>query len=98
MALKREHHCVHNSHYHMVFPVKYRKALLSEPIVRHIKKVAIQISERYDLEIEEMDCDINHVHLCGFRPKYGGGQIVRLFKSITAREPFKKLPEPKEEL
>jgi len=99
MTLKREHHCVHNSHFHIVFPVKYRKALLSEPIVRYIKNVAIQISEKYDLEIEEMGCDINHIHLlCSFHPKYGGGQIVRLFKSITARELFMKFPELKKEL
>ncbi len=99
MTLKREYHCVHNSHYHIVFPVKYRKALLNEPIVKFIKSTAQQISERYDLEIEELGCDINHIHLLGsFHPKYGGGQIVRLFKSITARELFKQFPELKKEL
>ena len=99
MTLKREYHCAHDSHYHIVFPVKYRKALLNEPIVQFIKNTSQQISERYDLEIEELGCDINHIHLlCSFHPKYGGGQIVRLFKSITARELFKQFPELKKEL
>ncbi len=99
MTLKREYHCVHQSHYHIVFPVKYRKPLLSEPIVQHIKTIAYQISDRYELDIEELGCDHNHIHLlCSFHPKYAGGQIVRLFKSITARELFQKFPELKKEL
>ena len=28
MALTRGHHFVYDTHYHIVFPVKYRKALL----------------------------------------------------------------------
>jgi len=99
MILKREHHCVHNSHYHLVFPVKYRKSPLSEPIVQAIKTIAYQISERYELEIEGLGCDLNHIHLlCSFHPKYAGGQIVRLFKSITAQELFKRFPELKKDL
>jgi len=99
MALKREHHCVHISHYHLVFPVKYRRALLSEPIVKYIKEIAKQISDRYELDIEELGCDINHIHLlCSFHPKYAGGQVVRLFKSITAKELFKQFPELRKDL
>lgn len=99
MMLKREHHCTHQSHYHLVFPVKYRKALLSEPITAAIKAIAYQISERYDIDIEQLGCDLNHIHLlCSFHPKYAGGQIVRLIKSITARELFKQFPEIKKDL
>ena len=99
MTLKREHHCVHESHYHIVFPVKYRKALLREPIVQKIKEIAYEISDRYQVNIEELGCDLNHIHLlCSFHPKYGGGQVVRLFKSITARELFKQFPDLKKEL
>ncbi len=99
MILKREYHCVHQSHYHIVFPVKYRKALLSEPIVQAIKAISHEISERYDLDIEELGCDLNHIHLlCSFHPKYAGGQIVRLYKSITAQQLFKRFPDLKKEL
>jgi putative transposase len=99
MTLKREFHCAHQSHYHIVFPVKYRKALLSEPVVQSIKTTAHQIAERYDLTIEGLGCDINHIHLlCSFHPKYAGGQIVRLFKSITAQELFKQFPDIKNDL
>ena len=99
MALKRGHHCVYDSHYHIVFPVKYRRTLLSEPMVAAIKEIAHEISERFELNIEEIGCDTDHIHLlCGFHPKYAGGEIVRIFKSITARELFKRFPEIKKEL
>ena len=99
MSLKRASHCVYISHYHIVFPVKYRKALLSEPIVKKIKGIVEDICQRYELEIEEMGCDENHIHLlCSFHPKYGGGEIVRVFKSNVARELFRQFPELKKEL
>ena len=99
MTLKRGHHCVYNTHYHLVFPVKYRKALMGEPIVKFIKEIAEQIAERYEVGIDEVGCDINHIHvLCSFHPKYAGGQVVRLFKSITAREVFRQFPEVKKDL
>lgn len=99
MTLQREHHCVHESHYHLVFPVKYRKALLREPITAAIKEIALAIAERYDLTIEQLGCDQDHLHLlCSFHPKYAGGQIVRLFKSITACELFRQFPDLKQEL
>ena len=73
--------------------------MLNEAVVKTIKEIAVAISERYDLDIEELGCDLNHIHLlCSFHPKYGGGQIVRLFKSITARELFRRFPDLKKEL
>jgi len=99
MTLKREYHCVHQFHYHIVFPVKYRKALLSEPIVQTMKEIVEQISERYELEVEELGCDKDHIHLlCNFYPKYSGCQIVRLFKSITSQQLFRQFPDLKKEL
>jgi len=99
MTLKRGNHCVYVTHYHLVFPVKYRRALMSEPIVKHIKEIALEISERYELEIEEVGCDTNHIHLlCSFHPKYPIGKIIRLFKSITARKLFEQFPNLKKDL
>lgn len=99
MTLKRGYHCVYQTYYHIVFPVKYRKALLSEPIVQTIKEIAVQISERYELQISELGCDQDHIHLlCSFHPKYAGGEIVRIFKSITARQLFRQFPDLKKEL
>lgn len=99
MTLKRASHCVYQTHYHIVFPVKYRKSLLSEEITSAIKSIAVEIGERYEIDFEQLGCDKNHIHiLCSFHPKYSIGEVVRKFKSITARELFKQFPLLKKEL
>ncbi len=55
--------------------------------------------ERYAIEITHVGFDKNHVHfLCKFLPKYSGGQVIRLLKSITAKKIFREAPEVKKEL
>ena len=99
MALTRGHHFVYDTHYHIVFPVKYRKALLEPTIATSLKTIYHEIAERYDFDLEQIGTDGDHIHLlCSFAPKYSGGQFVRLYKSITARELFKQFPELKDEL
>ena len=56
-------------------------------------ETAVEISERYDIEFEQIGCDRDHIHLlCSAHPKVAPGQIVRVFKSITAREIFGRKP------
>ena len=43
--------------------------------------------------------DGNHIHLLtSFPPQYSGSAVVRIFKSITARQLFKRFPALKQEL
>lgn len=92
-------HCAYDTHYHIVFPVKYRKALLSDRIAAAIKEIARGIEERYDLEVEQLGCDEDHIHLLvSFHPKYAIGDVVRLFKSVTAKQLFVRFPEIKPEI
>ena len=97
--VKKGHHCAWQIHYHIVFPVKYRKALLDKEVVEIISETAIGIQERYDIEIERLGMDWDHIHLlCGAHPKIAAGRIVQVFKSITAREVFRRKPAVKKEL
>ena len=99
MTLKRSSHCIYSTHYHLVFTVKYRKALLRGEIERSLYDISKEIEERYELEIEKIGADINHVHLlCSFHPKYGIGQTVNLYKNVTAKQLFKRHPELRKEL
>ena len=98
-TVQQASHCVWQIHYHIVFPVKYRKALLADDVVEIIVDVARGLAERYDIEFEQLGCDRNHIHLlCSAHPKIAPGQIVRLFKSITGRELFRRKPALKKEL
>ena len=99
MQVKKSNHCAYQTHYHIVFPVKYRKALLFPGIEKAILRIASEICERYEIEFEQIGCDRNHIHiLCSFHPKYNMGEMVRKFKSITAREIFRNFPEIKKQL
>ncbi len=98
-TVKKGYHCAWQIHYHIVFPVKYRKALLDSEVGGIIQETAKGIEERYEIEMEAVGMDKDHIHLlCGSHPKLSPGAIVRIFKSITARELFKKKPEIKREL
>ena len=99
MTVKKTHHNVYQCHYHIVFPVKYRKALLTKEIPLAIKQIAQEIEQRYDIEFEKLGCDKDHIHiLTSFPPKYSGSDIVRIFKSITAKQLFRQFPELKKDL
>ena len=99
MAVQRTHHNAYDTHYHIVFPVKYRKALLNNDIPLAIAALAQEIALRYDIEFERIGTDGDHIHLlCSFPPKYSGSSVVGMFKSITARELFKQFPALKKEL
>ena len=98
-VVHKSSHCAWQIHYHIVFPVKYRRALLDEEVVKIITETAVEISERYDIEFERIGCDRDHIHLlCSAHPKVAPGQIVRVFKSITAREIFRRKPAVKRAL
>jgi putative transposase len=97
--VKKGYHYAWQIHYHIVFPVKYRKALLEGDVVKIIQETACGIEERYAIEFEAVGMDKDHIHiLCSAHPKMSPGQIVRIFKSITAREIFRRKPEIKREL
>ena len=96
---EKGYHCAYDTHYHIVFPVKYRKALLSDRVAQAIKEISKELEQRYDLEIEQVGCDTDHIHLlASFHPKYAVGDFVRLYKSITAKQLFLKFPELKKDL
>ncbi len=99
MAVTRSNHYAYDTHYHLVFPVKYRKALLDHAAVAIIASTLREIELRYELTIERAGDDKNHIHLLvSFHPKYSIGEVVRKLKSITARELFKQLPQLRKQL
>lgn len=78
MTLEWTYHNVYDAHYHLVFPVKYRKALLTNEIPRAISQIAEEIGQRYDIDFERIGYDLNHIHLLvSFPPKHGGSAVVR---------------------
>ena len=92
-------HNVSNLMYHFVFPAKYRRVVIDENVDKIIKETCVEISKRYEIYFLEIGTDKNHVHfLIQSVPRYSPTQIVRIVKSITAKEVFAKCPEVKKKL
>ncbi len=81
----------------MVTAVKYRKALLNSKVEECIKQTLQGISERYEIVIDEIGFDKNHVHIfCGAKPTMSPIEILTIIESITARKVFERFPGFKE--
>lgn len=85
--------------YHLVCPAKYRRVVFDDEVDIVLKEVCLEIAKRYEVIFLEIGTDENHVHfLVQSAPSYSPTKIVRIVKSITAREVFKRVPAVKEQL
>jgi len=96
---------LHKSHnvsallYHIVCPAKYRKVIFCEEVDKTVKEICLEIAKRYDIHFLEIGTDEDHVHfLVQSVPTYSPTKIVRIIKSITAREIFQRMPSVKKKL
>ena len=95
--LDKGSHSVHSLQYHFVQCVKYRKNALENPLVVDLLKTKIyQISETFDVDVLNIECDKDHFHMI-FRsnpildiPKY-----INAIKTISSREIRRNFPEVK---
>ena len=98
MELGKTSHSVYKIRYHLVTAVKYRKALLNKQVEECIKEVLHGISERYEIVIDEIGFDENHIHIfCGAPPRMSPLRVMSIVKSITARQIFETFPRLKKE-
>ena len=85
--------------YHLVFPLKYRKDLITDEIGESLKNICMEISERYEMNFVEIGYESDHVHfLVQSVPSMSVSEIVRKLKSITAKQLFQQHPEIKAKL
>jgi putative transposase len=96
---------VHKSHnvsvliYHLVCPAKYRRVVFDEQVDAVLKEICLEIAKRYELVFLEIGTDKDHVHfLIQSVPTYSPTKIVKIVKSITAREIFHRVPTVKKQL
>ena len=96
---------IHKSHnvsvliYHIVCPSKYRKVVFDKKVEKVIKEVCLEIEKRYEIHFIEIGVDEDHVHfMVQTVPVYSVTKMVRVIKSILAREVFKREPKVKKAL
>lgn len=93
-------HNVSNLVYHIVCPAKYRRVVIDEQVDEKLRQICLEIEKRYDyIRFLEIGTDNDHVHfLVQSTPNYAPTQIVKIIKSITARQIFVECPEVKKKL
>ena len=101
----RESSYIHKSHnvsvllYHFVCPAKYRRVVFSNEVDQSLKTICQEIEKRYSVYFIEIGTDNDHVHfLVQSVPTQSARQIIKMLKSITAREIFRQHPEVKKQL
>ena len=59
---------IHKSHnvsvllYHLVFPAKYRRAVLDESVDERVRDACLEIEKRYEMKFLEIGSDADHMH------------------------------------
>ena len=82
--------------YHYVCPAKYRRVIFNSKVDEIIVQTCQEIAKRYEINVLELGTDGDHVHfLIQSVPTMAPTEIVRIIKSITAREIYRLYKEVK---
>lgn len=93
------HHNISECYYHIQLTIKYRRKVLTKEVEQTILDTAKGLNERYNIEISHIGFDKDHIHLMTrFLPVYSGSQVIKIIKSLTARQVFKQHPDIKKAL
>ncbi len=85
--------------YHFVFPLRYKRSVITEEIEESLKDIGLKISERYEINFVEIGYESDKVHfLVQSVPSLSVSEITRKLKSITTKQLFQRHPEIKEKL
>jgi REP element-mobilizing transposase RayT len=85
--------------YHLVFPAKYCRAVFDKGVESELRDVCLEVEKRYEVKFLEIGVDKDHVHfLVQSVPSYNVTKLVKMIKSITAREIFRRCPQVKKQL
>ncbi|MEJ5327711.1 MAG: IS200/IS605 family transposase [Candidatus Bathyarchaeia archaeon] len=98
--LDRGAHSVYALQYHLVQVVKYRRQVFeNEKIVDFLKQKVREISESFDVEVLNIECDKDHFYMIfKAKPTLNIPKYVNAIKTITSREIQRNFPEVKEKL
>ena len=90
---------VYTIQYHIVWCTKYRHKILQGKVETSLKEIIQQIAEDNQIRIEEIETDLDHVHLLiDCSPRHYIPNMVKALKGVSARLLFKAHPEIKRQL
>ncbi|WFU88190.1 IS200/IS605 family transposase [Rhizobium sp. CC1099] len=81
-------------HGHLVFVTKYRRDVLSEPAIRHLRRIFAKLCRDFEAELIECDGEDDHVHLrVHDPPKIALSKLVNSRKGVSSRRRRESRPE-----
>ena len=91
----RKRHAVYKLTYHAVFVIKYRRKVMSEPIIDHMRQYAAHLIDQcYQGKLIELNGEPDHIHiLFDAGPEVQVLDLVRVIKTKTARFARKQYPK-----
>ena len=98
--MRRGAHTLWECQYHVIWCPKYRKDIFKDEGLRgYTWELFEKIGAEYGVRIAAMEIADDHVHLLMMiPPKLSVAEVVGAFKSISAREVFKRFPSVKKQL
>jgi len=77
----------------------YRKWVLQGEVRGRVRELSLERARHRGFELEEVDVDKDHVRLLlSFPPKHSVGQVVGVFKAVSAREVRAAFPGVRKQL
>jgi len=92
-------HAVYTLQYHFIQVVKYRREIFINNIIDFLKQKIKEISETFDVEVLDVECDKDHFHMIfKAKPTLEIPKYINAIKTITSREIQRNFPYIKKKL
>jgi putative transposase len=79
-------HCVFNLHVHLVFVTKYRRNVLTAPMLKALKGFFEKVCQDFDSKLVECQGEDDHVHLLvDYPPLVHIPSLVNSLKGVSSR-------------
>lgn len=89
-------HLTYSCQYHVIFCPKYRRKVLKDGLDITLKEIFLEIADKYEFSILEMEVMPDHVHLLiDCNPRFGIMECVTKLKAQSAYRMRKQYPELK---
>ncbi len=93
-------HARYTIYYHIVILPKYRRDIFKEQDIDQSTKYALrELALYHEWIIDELESDQDHIHIfLSAPPSYAPSEIVRLIKTWTYQEVYRRFPKIKQYL
>ena len=98
--IRRGRSVVYSLNVHLVFVTKYRRRVITDRVLGHLKDTCTHVCHKMGAELREFDGGHDHVHLLvSYPPKLAVSRLVNSLKLVSARLLRKRnLPEVRQNL